>query len=526
MESTSVLIVGGSLVGLSMAVFLAERGVATVVLERRGGSSPHPRAIGFTPRTLELYRAVGLEERIPQTPASFRLRRTTVESLAGKWLEEAAPWAPEKQKAPHQAPAAPFSPCAGAAIAQDSLEPILRAKAGELGADVRFDNKVLHVEQDAHGVTALVRRADGGEYHIRADYLVAADGHRSPVREALGIGRSGRGHLRTLRSVLFRAPLDQYLESGVAQFNIAQPGWSAFLTTYGDGRWVLMFSDDQERDEAELTKLIRRAIGRDDIEVEVIVTGRWELRASIADRFRDGRVFLAGDAAHTLPPSRGGYGANTGIEDAHNLAWKLASVLSGRAAPALLDTYDAERRPVAWLRHDQIFTRNDYKEFSDAGAAMVAVIDDDAMEFGQLYRSGAVLGAGAGLPAAARPDQWAGQPGTRAPHVPISIGDEQRSTLDLFGHGWVLLFTDARWSAAARLAGDAVGVPLKAMQAGSYFIPARMEDWHAAYGLGADGAALIRPDGYVAWRAPALPADPAAALTAAFGQVAFAVGRA
>src|SRR5262249_48332962 len=158
-------------------------------------------------------------------------------------------------------------------------------------------------------------------------------------------GRDGRGHMRTLRSVLFRAPLEDYLQKGVSQFEIDQPDLKAFLTTYGDGRWVLMFSDDKERDEQTLRALVNQAIGRSGLQVELITTGRWELSALIADRFAENRVFLAGDAAHTLPPNRGGFGANTGIEDAHNLAWKLAAVLSGESTPRLLDTYDAERRP-------------------------------------------------------------------------------------------------------------------------------------------------------------------------------------
>jgi putative polyketide hydroxylase len=141
------------------------------------------------------------------------------------------------------------------------------------------------------------------------------------------------------------------------------------------------------------------------------------LSALIADRFSSGRVFLAGDAAHTLPPARGGYGANTGIEDAHNLAWKIGAVLSGASAPELLDTYDAERRPIAWLRHGQIFARPDYAQFARSADKDVRLIDDDAMELGQLYRSSAVIGAGEDLPPALPPDQWVGQPGTRAPHV-------------------------------------------------------------------------------------------------------------
>ncbi|RYZ43588.1 MAG: FAD-binding protein [Myxococcaceae bacterium] len=510
MDSTPVLVVGGGLVGLSAAMFLAWRGVPTVLVERHAGSSPHPRAIGYTPRTMELFRAVGLGGRIPQSPPGFKLRRARVESLAGAWFEESA-WTPEN---PH-APSIEYSPCTGTALAQDRLEPILRERAVELGADIRLSTELVRFEQDAEGVTAWLRERGGREYSLRAAYVIAADGHRSPLREALGIGREGRGHMRTVRSVLFRAPLDAYLQAGVTQFQVEQPGFSAFLTTYGDGRWVLIFSDDEERDEATLRSLVSRAVGRSDLEVELITTGRWELSALIADRFASGRVFLAGDAAHTLPPSRGGYGANTGIEDVHNLAWKLFSVLSGASSPALLDTYDAERRPIAWLRHEQIFARADYKAEAAGTAGDARIFDDDAMELGQLYRSTAVLGASDTLPPAARPEQWAGQPGTRAPHAWVSDGDGRRSTLDLLQRGWVLFTGDARWRAAVEQA----GLGLQCLRIGAEVQPSDADAFREALGLGKEGASLVRPDGYVAWRSLDLPVDPAGVLTKALRQV-------
>src|SRR6188768_3002567 len=146
-----------------------------------------------------------------------------------------------------------------------------------------------------------------------------------------------------------------------------------------------MFMDDLERDEASLHAAIQLAIGRSDLPVEILTTGRWELSALISDRFAAGRVFLAGDAAHTLPPTRGGFGANTGIHDAHNLAWKLSAVLSGASSAALLDSYDAERRPVAWGRLEQTFARPDYAAYGGEFARDLAILDDEALEFGQIY---------------------------------------------------------------------------------------------------------------------------------------------
>jgi putative polyketide hydroxylase len=513
-ESAPVLIVGGSLVGLSAAVFLAWRGVPAVLVEKHGGSSLHPRAIGYTTRTLELFRAAGVE--VPEsTHASGPPRRARVECLAGEWFEE-YPWTPGGGQQ-----AAQFSPVHATAIPQDRLEPILRERALELGADLRLRTELTGFSQDETGVTATLRRRDdGGEYRLRAQYLVAADGAGSAVRGALGIGRSGEGVLSVQRSILFTAPLDEYLESGVVQFEIEQPDFKAFLTTYSDGRWVLMLSDDVDRDEDGQRRVVQKAIGRTDVPIQIITTGRWELAALIADRFSSGRVFLAGDAAHQLPPNRGGFGANTGIDDAHNLAWKLAAVLSGESAPELLDTYDAERRPIAELRHEQIFARADYKAYLTTPKSDVAILDDNAIELGQLYRSAAVLGASPGLPPAQRPDEWAGQPGTRAPHVWVTVGDRKRSTLDLFQRDWVLLAQDERWATAAKQASAQLGIPVTFVGIGTDAKPLEPGAFDAAYGVGADGASLVRPDGYIAWRAVTAPADPGLALTEALGRVA------
>ncbi|HEY4177756.1 MAG TPA: FAD-dependent monooxygenase [Kofleriaceae bacterium] len=468
-SETDVLVVGGSLVGLAAAMFLSWRGVRVTLVEKHAGSSAHPRAVGYTARTMELLRAVGIADQVPAAPEGFRLRRIRVESLAGKWFDESA-WTDD-------GPTVMPSPERGAAVAQDHLEPLMRARAIELGADVRLATELVSFRQDADGVTAAVRPRGGEEASIHAKYMIAADGTRSPVREQLGIGRTGRGGMRVLRSVLFKAPLDEYLASGIAQFQINQPDFQAFLTTYHDGRWVLFLHDDREHTNDELLAAIHRALGRTDLPIEILTTGRWELSALIADRFTEGRVFLAGDAAHTLPPSRGGFGANTGIEDAHNLAWKLAAVLDGTAGSRLLETYDAERRPIAWLRHDQIFARQDYKAEA-AGHGATTIYPDIALELGQLYRSSAVIGASPDLPPAATPDEWCGQPGTRAPHLWLA---PTLSLLDVLQRGWVVLSDDRRWGA------QTVRIDAKTL---------------AALGLSPGGAALVRPDGYIAWRSP------------------------
>jgi putative polyketide hydroxylase len=502
-----VLVVGGSLVGLSAGLFLAWRGVPTIVLEKHEGSHPHPRAMGYTEHSMEFFRAVGLADVIPQAPADFRLRRARVDSLAGEW-HEVSDWTPPSEA---EAPVRQrYSPMRGAAIPQDRLEPILRARAVELGLDLRQNTELLAFEQTAKGVSARVReRLSGREYSIQAQYLIAADGHQSPIREALGIESQGQGLIRTLRSVLFYAPeADVYLSKGISQFEIEQPGLKAFLTTYREGRWVLMFHDDLERDEAALLRDIRRALGRDDLTIEIITTGRWELSALICESYRRGRVFLAGDAAHTLPPTRGGFGANTGIDDVYNLAWKLDYVLQGRAGPGLLDSYDAERQPIGWLRHQQTFARPDYAQDGQGIADNEPLYDDDGLELGQLLRSEVVLGAGPELPPVKRPDLWAGQPGTRAPHAWIQRQGQRLSTIDLFTQDFVLLSADARWSAAAAELQACLGIPLQALEVGRDLAFEQVGDFERLFGLRAGGACLVRPDGIMAWRSPEFPESP------------------
>ena len=216
-----------------------------------------------------MFRAVGIDSEIPELPiGQGRPRRTAVESLAGEWAEEVE-WSPSKPPAAtSEGPPPPkigYSPVTGAFIAQDRLEPIFRDRALELGADIRWNTEMMGFEQNSGGVTASLCERDGSEYALRADYMIAADGHSSPIREALGIGRGGHGFMRVVRSIMFRAPLNEYLESGISQFEFDQPGLEGMLTTYRDGRWVLMVADDEERDEAAQRDLVIRAIGRSDL---------------------------------------------------------------------------------------------------------------------------------------------------------------------------------------------------------------------------------------------------------------------
>jgi FAD binding domain-containing protein/aromatic ring hydroxylase-like protein len=215
-------------------------------------------------------------------------------------------------------------------------------------------------------------------------------------------------------------------------------------------------------------------------------------------------VFLAGDAAHVVPPN-GGFGGNTGIQDAHNLAWKLALVLAGTAGPALLQTYDAERRAVGDLTIEQAYIRYVTRVAPYLGTQDVQpVVDDFSMEIGYCYHSPAVI-AGPGDSAARHehPGQSRGRPGSRAPHVVLDRAGTRLSTLDLFGKGFVLLAgaSGADWSAAALAAGRQLGVKLAFCQVRGDELHDVDDQFLSSYGISSSGAVLVRPDGFVGWRA-------------------------
>ncbi|MEK8034037.1 FAD-dependent oxidoreductase [Ideonella sp. DXS29W] len=501
---------------MSASLFLAWRGVPHIVIEKHEGSALHPRAMGFTERTMEYFTAVGLGGQVPQVAPGTRLRRAVVESLAGHWGRETL-WTPDGG-APARGDL--VTPHTGAAIPQDKLEPILRARAAALGSQLLQGTELTSFEQDEDGVTAVVRsRQTGEERAIRADYLVAADGASSGIREALGIAREGVGHLRTVHSVLFRCPeADPFLECGFQQFEIEQGEVRAFLTSYGDGRWVLMRTDGQELDELQLAPFIRSCLGKD-FAFDIITTGRWEMAGRVATKYSMGRVFLAGDAAHQLPPTRGGFGANTGIDDVWNLSWKLAMVIDGTSSPALLETYDAERRPIGWLRHQQTFARPDYAKWLKGPMEPQPLMGDVAMELGQLHRSAAVIGASDDLPPAAHPFDWAGQPGVRAPYLEMTTSAGSMSTLDLVGKQFTLFAEASVWIEATARVSASSNVPILAVHVGRD-AQANLDEVHQRFGMTSAGACLVRPDGIVGWRSVGGVPDAEAALRTALHKLA------
>jgi putative polyketide hydroxylase len=506
-ENVDVVVVGGGLVGLSTAAFLAMHGVRTHVVERHGGIPTHPRARGTNPRTMELMRTLGVEAAIRASRSARALADNAgviaVESLAGREIGELRQSYHVDSAGDYSA----LSPTSWCLCHQDELEPILQRRAAELGAKVTFNAELVDVVQAGDGVTATVLTGPRRHRHtISASYLVAADGAQSPLRQRLGIRLDGPGVLARFLNIQFHADLREQL--GDRRFIICyttQAGMRcALLPIDNASRWLLHVLDPTGGglDDRRCAELVRAAAGVPDLDVQVESVLPWDAAAGVAERFSAGRIFLAGDAAHVMPPS-GAFGSNTGIQDGHNLAWKIAAVLNGWAGPALLDTYDAERRPVAVATVRQATLRSQDRPrlvSQTFGPPDPEIRPDPVVIFGYRYGTPGEVGGWT-----ERPD---GQPGCRAPHVPLRDG---ASTIDLFGRTWVLLTGPggAAWRAAAESwSTNRNHLPV--------VVHERDEAWQPAYGVDADGAVLVRPDGVVAWRTSGVPgADPAGSLAAA-----------
>ena len=537
-----VLIAGGSLVGLTTSALLGSHGVPSLVVERHTGTAIHPRAASFHQRTMEVFRSIGIQPQVEAAAAREFVQNgaiMAVESLAGK---EIAYFQTNYNEGVEH-----LSPTPRIFLTQIGLEPVLRDRATELGADIRFGTELVSFSQGADGVHAVIRPRDGGsDIAVRSDYLVAADGAHSLIRRQLGIPLAGRGDFAKCITIYFKSDVTPMLgQRNLSVIYVNHPEFLGFFrfSITGDAGFLAVFSTSEadgsrNTDVAtdvtteRCTGFVRTALGAPaDWPVEIDSVQKWEASASWATRFRDGRVFLAGDAAHTMPPT-GGFGGNTGVADAYSLAWRLAAVLAGQAGPALLDSYDAERRPNAALVAEQAYTR--YVQRLDPSLPqdnLAEELDDAAIELGAVCDSAAVTGDGP------RPDTHNPRTGTllvgaRAPHVWLGTNGQRRSTLDLV-HGRFAVLTGPggqAWCDAAAAAGTSLGIDINTVRIGPHDDrpdgdiqdgDGNFATFAAAYGIGDDGAVLIRPDDIVAWRSTGdgRSTDRAATLTAVLARV-------
>ena len=507
-----VLIVGGSMVGMSTALLLGHHGVRSLVVEHHRGTAIHPRAASVTQRTMEIFRSVGIEQTVrTKSEAQF------VQDAGVVGAETLAGGATAHYIANFNDGIRDLSPTVRVFLSQNALEPTLKESAESHGAEMRFATECVSIEQDAAGVSAVIRHRDSGESQtVRAQYLIAADGAHSRIRQQLGVRMLGHGSFSKSVTIYFRANLRSFLEGKLwavvyanhpqlrGFFRFEKPFESAFLVvnTTGDAARPNVNVSDGFTTESAL-EMVRTAIGVADIPVTIENVMHWRATADTAERFRVGRIFIAGDAAHVMPPT-GGWGGNTGVQDAHNLAWKFALVLQGIASESLLSTYEAERHPVAELTVEQAYTR--YVSRTDPSMPrdnMQAPVNDLDIELGYVYRSPGVIAEGADTPLHLNPRESRGLPGTRAPHYWLQRDGQQVSTLDLFARNFTLLAaTDGQpWCESAIRAAKDSGLPLTVLRLGLNGLRDAQGGFAAAYGLEPSGCVLVRPDGFVAWRA-------------------------
>jgi len=523
-DEAPVLIAGGGLVGLSAATFLAHQGIRSVTIERLRASSPLPRAAFFHMRTLEMFRCVGIESRMrEQSARDFAPEGAVIvmDCLAGRKLADIIANLNEGVEA--------VSPCRRLFLNQPSLEPLLRERAREAGATIIQGAQIIDVRQDSNGVSVTVEYVDGGNMReLRAEYLIAADGGHSKVRECLGIGYEGRGAFSNSVTIYFTADVSPWVGNnawsviyvnnpvlrGFFRLNrSAQAGFLA-INAVGDPKLDPQAAADAATDVSEhrLIDLVRAGVGNPNLAVRIDGHTRWHATANVAQKFQDKRIFIAGDAAHLMPPN-GGFGGNTGIHDAHNLAWKLALVIQGHASAKLLDTYAMERKPVARFTVEQAFSRYVARTapWLESSQQPEALVDDLDIELGYLYNSP--------IGVHADPRTTLGVPGSRAPHVWLTRAGKRLSTIDLTGHFLLLAGAEGRsWVDAARAATERFGgLPLQAYCIGMDFEDAEGR-FPQAYGISSSGASLVRPDGFVAWRSEQSAHDASAVFNDALSQ--------
>ncbi|MFF3877265.1 FAD-dependent oxidoreductase [Streptomyces sp. NPDC001978] len=559
---TDVLVVGSGPAGGSAALALATYGIRTLLVTKYGWLANTPRAHITNQRTMEVLRDLGVESEALAHGSPSHLMGDTVlcTALTGQEIGRIRSWGTGPGSATEYASK---SPSQMIDLPQTYLEPILVSNAAARGAKVRFDTEFLDFTQDEDGVTARLRdRVRGDEFTVRARYLIGADGGRSAVAEQLGLPFDGRMAKAGSMNIVFKADLTRYCAHRPSVlYWVLQPGAETGGIGMGLVRmvrpwneWLLVWGYDIEQpppdvDEETARQIVRDLIGDPELPVEITSTSLWTVNHTYAKAYSSGRVFCAGDAVHRHPPSNG-LGSNTSIQDAFNLAWKLAMVVRGEAGPALLDSYTAERAPVgrqivdrANLSRDQfgpifdvlgVGAGSNENAIAEGLAALRARTPEGAkkrrlleeaiqlknyefnahgVEMNQRYESGAVL------PDDSAAEVWdqdqelvhrpTTRPGAKLPHAwLVDAQGERVSTLDVVGHGVFTVLTglsgDA-WEAAAHASRDELGIPLRFVRVGDDNSLDAYGEWARVSEIGEDGVLLVRPDGHVAWRRATAP---------------------
>ncbi len=536
MSDTQVLIVGAGPVGLTLAIDLGQRGVRCTVIERHPAPGPWPKMERCNARSMEFYRQLGIAERIRAKgyPRDYPMDVFIVTSLVEPPLvHHPYPSVAQLQELTRACndgtqPLEPYQ-----LISQYTLEPILKAVAEETpNVTVRFGCELLSFVQDDSSVTATFRTQDGASETLRADYLAGCDGGASAVRKQLGIKLEGEGNILKLYQALFRCD-DLYERIAIGKgrhYHIAGASNMQLIVQDSTRHFTLHAVVEKESD---MPELFRKIVGMP-IEFETLFVGPWTQHLMTAERYRDGRVLLAGDSAHLVIPT-GGLGMNTGVGDSTDLAWKLAGTLAGWGGPGLLEGYNAERRPIGirnvgasrrateGRRRWRALWKPEISEDTPAGrearAALARAADAEqrltndilGIELGYRYVNSPLIDARDEAGEGPDPDNavyvpttW---PGARAPHVWLSDGS---ALYDRLGKGYTLLRlgnTGADTSAFEH-AMRATGAPFQVLDIPDATVRKVYER----------DLLLLRPDFHVAWRGNAPPRDPGGLAASVIGR--------
>lgn len=552
-EDAPVVIIGAGPTGLMASLLLEQQGIRTEIIEKRPHAQRAPAAHAVNARTLEICRAAGVDMDAVTAGAADPADAGFVywvTKLGGRTIGRVQ----YEQQGDDQLD---LTPTPMRNLSQNRFEPLLiETLERKTKRSVQWRTECVSCEDRGDHVATTVRDLETGETReITSQYVIAADGAGSRVRRSLGIEVEGPDRLQSFIMVHFRAQLRGIPEvpPGLLFFVCDPEGAGGAFVVHDLDReavYMMPFDPDEESldeyDEARCEERIRAGFEDPNLELEIANIGSWTMTAQVAKRYRSGRIFLAGDAAHRFPPT-GGLGLNSGVQDAHNVAWKLAAVLGGWANPSLIDSYESERRPVAQTNADQSL-RNAIKLFEvvqalDTGdpsnathgdlekllddpdrlaRVQVAIgnqeehFDMPGLQLGFCYETGALVRSASDQTPQLEVRRFrpSGCPGARLPHAWLSAGNGRASLLDRVPLDRFLLVVGPRgskWSAAA----SELATPLSILSLTQVLVP-DLDGWLALAGIGPEGALLVRPDQHVAWRSVGASTSPGPELVEVF----------
>lgn len=571
-----VLVVGAGPTGLACAALLARQGVHVLAITRYAGLANSPRAHIINQRTMEVLRDLGIEQRVTAAAMPGKMMGQVIwaSSFAGTELARRKSWGAAADRLSDYALASPSDLCN---VHQHVLEPILCEAAREFGAEILFNLELVAMRQDADGVVSQCRdRRTGEQVEVRSRYAVGADGDNSVVCREIGFETEGRMGLGHMLNYWIEADLTPYTAHRPgALYQIIQPGGpfgastAVFVNVKPWTEWVMSMPYDPadgepDGSEAAATAWARKLVGNPDLAVRLISTSKWTINQLYARQMHKGRVLIAGNAAHRHPPA-GGLGANTCIQDAYNLCWKLALVLRDRAGPRLLRSYCDERQPVArqivmranqsmkslfamadafglrpgqteaegWASIDGLFAATPEGERRRARLQAALPLQDFnfnalGVELGQRYASSAVVADGTATAPTSDAELHyhpSTAPGGTLPHAWVSRGNRNVSTLDLVGNDRFTVLTGPggqRWLDAAGQLARTLHIEIGGINIG---LGAAVDaedvygDWARLREIDETGCLLVRPDRHIAFRAMTMADDPEQVLSAALRQI-------